>query len=100
MATAKKTAKLSEQEFVLAAIKAAHAKTPKYDGCHTVYSGFNAAFREYYGEGSDPVAATTRLAEAGVIVVRPARGGAMLYTPDKAPAAKPADKGLLEAMGV
>ena len=35
---------------------------------------------------SDPVAVTTRMADAGTIVVQMRRGGAMLYLPGEAPA--------------
>ena len=68
--------KLTHEEFVLLAIK--KLKNPKYKGLHTVFTGFNQAFREYF-EGEDPVAALRSLAEQGKIVVRPAKGGALIY---------------------
>ncbi len=55
-----------------------------YKGIHTVYSGFNQAFKEYFG--TNPVEMTQRLAKEGKIVVRPVRGGVMLYLPQDAPA--------------
>ena len=75
--------KLSEEEFVVRAIE--KLRKPPYKGIHTVYSGFNQAFKEYFG--TNPVEMTQRLAEAGKIVVRPVRGGVMLYLPQDAPAA-------------
>lgn len=54
----------------------------KYKGLHTVYSGFNQAFRLYYGDNVDPVKATRELATQGVIKIIPAKGGAMLYRPE------------------
>jgi len=72
--------KLSQEEFVKKAIKSLR-KAP-YKGIHSVFSGFNAAFRKYFNE--DPVAATKKLAEKGVIVVRGARKGAYLLLPEDA----------------
>ena len=73
--------KLSEYEFVVRAIR--KLKKPLYKGIHSVYSGFNQAFREYFNK--DPVEATTRLAQEGKIVTRPVKGGATLYLPEDAP---------------
>ena len=73
--------KLSEYEFVVRAIK--RLKKPPYKGIHSVYSGFNQAFREYFQK--DPIEATTRLAQEGKIVIRPVKGGVTLYLPEDAP---------------
>ena len=73
--------KISEHEFVVRAIK--KLKKPPYKGIHSVYSGFNQAFREYFNK--DPVEATTKLAQEGKIVTRPVKGGATLYLPEDAP---------------
>jgi hypothetical protein len=73
--------KLSEYEFVVRAIK--RLKKPPYKGIHSVYSGFNQAFQEYFNK--DPVEATTRLAQKVKIVTRPVKGGAILYLPEDAP---------------
>lgn len=67
--------KLSHQEFTLQAIK--KLRTGDYKGIHVVYSGFNKAFRDYFG--SDPVEAVKKLEEKGVVVTHPVRGGVMLY---------------------
>lgn len=75
--------KISEYEFVSRAIK--KLRQPPYKAIHSVYSGFNQAFRKYFD--SDPVAATTRLANEGKIVTRPVKGGALLYLPEDAPGA-------------
>jgi hypothetical protein len=74
--------KISEHDFVIRAIN--KLRKPPYKGIHSVYSGFNRAFREYFDK--DPVEATTRLAEEGKIATRPVKGGVMLYLPDEAPA--------------
>jgi len=63
--------KLTKEEFVKKAIK--NLRKPPYKGIHTVYSGFNQAFRAYFDE--DPVQATKELSSKGVIVIRPAKGG-------------------------
>ena len=59
-------------------------RKPPYKGIHTVYSGFNQAFKEYFDK--NPVEATNKLAEEGKIAIRPVRGGVMLYLPEEAPA--------------
>ena len=71
----RKNGVLSEKDFVLQAIR--KLRKPPYKGIHSVFSGFNDAFRKYYD--ADPVAATNRLAEEGVIVVVPSRRGVTLY---------------------
>jgi hypothetical protein len=63
--------KLSEYEFIVRAIKK-HRKPP-YKGIHSVYSGFNRAFGEYFDK--DPVEATTKLAAEGKIATRPVKRG-------------------------
>ena len=73
--------KMSESEFVIRAIK--KLRKPPYKGIHTVYSGFNQAFREYFNK--DPVEATTKLTQEGKIVTRPVKGGVTLYLPEDAP---------------
>jgi hypothetical protein len=73
--------KMSEYEFVARAIK--KLKKPPYKGIHSVYSGFNQAFRDYFSK--DPVEATTKLAKEGKIVTRPVKGGVTLYLPEDAP---------------
>ena len=63
-------AKMSEEEFVIRAIK--KLTKPPYKGIHSVFSGFNQAFREYFNK--DPVEVTKRLAQEGKIVSRPGGG--------------------------
>ncbi len=73
--------KLTEEEFVTQAI--VKLRKDPYRGIHSVYSGFNEAFRKYYG--TNPVEATSRLAAEGKIETRPFKGGAMLFLPGEAP---------------
>ncbi|MCM8798697.1 MAG: hypothetical protein NC821_04455 [Candidatus Omnitrophica bacterium] len=73
--------KLSEEEFVIQAIK--KLRKEPYRGIHSVYSGFNEAFRKYFG--TNPVEATNRLAAEGKIETRPFKGGVMLFLPGEAP---------------
>lgn len=87
--------KLSPAEFVKKAIVSLR-KEP-YKGIHTVYSGFNDAFRDYFNE--DPIKWTTQLGQEGVIETRPARGGVMLYLPGEAPA-RSTSKDVLKKMGL
>ena len=62
--------KLTEYEFVARAIK--KLRKPPYKWIHSVYSGFNQAFREYFNR--DPVEATSKLVEEGKIATRPIKG--------------------------
>jgi len=88
-------AKLTQAEFVKKAIVS--LRKPPYKGIHTVYSGFNEAFRTYFND--DPVKWTNQLATEGVIETRPARGGIMLYLPGEAPA-RSTGKDVLKKMGL
>lgn len=71
--------KFSEEEFIRRAIVKLRGK---YKGIHSVYSGFNQAFKEYFG--TNPVEATQRLSEQGKIIIRPVKGGVILYLPEDA----------------
>lgn len=51
--------KLSVEEFVILAIRS--LRMGDFKGIHSVYSGFNEAFKKYFGQ--DPVQATNKLAE-------------------------------------
>lgn len=55
----------------------------KSRGIHSVFSGFNQAFREYFGE--DPIKVTQELANKGKIEIRYVKGGVMIYLPGEAP---------------
>ena len=85
--------RLSHEEFVKKAI--VNLRKEGYKGIHTVYSGFNEAFKKYFA-GENPVEATSNLAKA---VIRPVKGGVMLYLPDEAPGASNADE-TLRKMGL
>lgn len=69
--------RLTEDEFVFRAIKKLRGK---YKGIHTVYSGFNEAFRDYFG--TDPIETTQRLLREGKISIRPAKGGVLIFLPE------------------
>lgn len=89
--------KLSHEEFVKKAIVS--LRREGYKGIHSVYSGFNEAFKKYF-DGENPVEATNRLALEGKIVVRPVKGGVMLYLPEEAPASKSSADEALKKMGL
>jgi hypothetical protein len=74
--------RLTPEEFVTQAIVT--LRTGEYKGIHARFSGFNDAFRQYF-PNQDPIEVTRALAEAGKIVIRPARGGVVLYLPGDAP---------------
>lgn len=75
--------KLTHEEFILRAMET--LRDEKHKGLHTVYSGFNTAFREYF-DGEDPVAAVKAVAErTGKYKVVPRRGGAAIFFVEDAP---------------
>jgi len=69
--------RLTPEEFVLRAIR--NLKTEKYKGVHVVHSGFNRAFRDYFGDEADPIGTTTQMRKDGKIAVFLTKGGASLY---------------------
>ena len=88
--------KLSYEEFIKRAI--VKLRKGNYKGIHSVYSGFNDAFRMYY-VGVNPVEITNQLAKKKKIIVRPVKGGVMLYLPEDAPQKTNADL-VLKKMGL
>jgi hypothetical protein len=74
--------KLGPEEFVKLAI--AKLRLENYKGIHSVYSGFNDAFKSYF-DGANPIDATGELARLGKITLRPVKGGVMLYLPGDGP---------------
>src|SRR4030043_1876503 len=80
-ATMEEAKKLTEEEVVVQAIK--KLRKDPYRGIHSVYSGFNEAFRKYFG--TNPIEATSRLVAEGKIETRPFKGGMMLFLPGEAP---------------
>ncbi len=89
--------KLSYEEFVKKAIVS--LRREGYKGIHSVYSGFNEAFKKYF-DGENPVEVTNRLASEGVITIRPVKGGVMLYLPEEAPITKSSADEALKKMGI
>lgn len=74
--------RISQEKFVRRAILRLR-DTSKSRGIHSVFSGFNQAFRTYYGK--DPVEAMKALEREGKIQLRLVKRGAMLYLPGEAP---------------
>lgn len=72
--------KLSEEEFFRRAIRKLRGN---YKGIHSVYSGFNQAFKQYFG--TNPVETTQKLVQEGKISIRPVKGGVVLYLPEDTP---------------
>lgn len=89
--------KLSHEEFVKKAI--VNLRQKGYKGIHSVYSGFNQAFRKYF-EGEDPVKAINKLVKEGKIFLRPVKGGVMLYFAEDAPLTRSSADGALKKMGL
>ncbi|MGE4357315.1 MAG: hypothetical protein AB7E08_02020 [Candidatus Omnitrophota bacterium] len=89
--------KLSHEEFIRKAIVT--LRRPEYRGIHSVYSGFNEAFRKYF-PGDDPVKVTNQLAKEGKIVVRPVKGGVMLYLPEDITGGRMSGDEALKKMGL
>jgi hypothetical protein len=89
--------KLSHEEFIKKAI--VKLRKEGYKGIHSVYSGFNNAFKKYY-DGENPIDYTNKLAGEGKIVLRPVKGGVMLYLPEDAPQTTDAGDDALKKMGL
>jgi len=94
----KEDKKLNHEEFFKVAILKLR-DVSKSRGIHTVFSGFNDAFRKYFAE--DPIKVTQELARSGKIEVRPVRKGVMIYLPGDAPMARGevGDKALCTILG-
>ena len=75
---------MTQEQFTLKAIT--RLRKDGYKGIHSVYSGFNSAFREHFK--SDPIPVTTGMAKEGKLVTIPVRGGVMLYLPEDRPKSK------------
>ena len=89
--------KMSHEEFIKKAIVS--LRKEGYKGIHTVYSGFNTAFKKYF-DNENPVEATNKLAKEGKIVIRPVKGGVMLYLPADAPLGTDIGDEALKKMGL
>jgi len=88
---------LNHEEFIRRAIVS--LRKEGYKGIHSVYSGFNSAFKKYFN-GENPVEVTNRLAQEGKIVVRPVKGGVMLYLPEEVAASRDSADEALKKMGL
>jgi len=73
---------LPPEEFLRRAV--IRLRKGKAKSIHSVYSGFNSAWRAYYGD--DPVEGVKALERAGKCVTHPTKGGARIYLPEDAPA--------------
>jgi len=89
--------KLSHEEFIRKAVVS--LRKEGYKGIHSVYSGFNAAFKKYF-DGENPVEATNKLSAEGKIIIRPVKGGVMLYLPEEAPMSTSLGDEALKKMGI
>ena len=83
---------LSEEEFVAEAIK--KLRKEPYRGIHSVFSGFNEAFRKHFDK--DPIEFTSKMVSAGKLEIIPLRSGkgVMLYLPGEGPRGKKTDEAL------
>lgn len=89
--------KLSHEDFIRKAIVS--LRKEGYKGIHSVYSGFNSAFKRYF-DGENPVEVTNRLAQEGRIIVRPVKGGVMLYLPEEVTSPRDSAEEALKKMGL
>lgn len=70
--------RLTVEEFVVRAIE--KLADPGRTTIHTVYSGFNNAFRDYF-PGLNPVTETEKLVKEGKVAFRFCPGGALIGKP-------------------
>jgi len=87
--------KLSHKEFTHRAI--AKLRNGKQKSIHTVYSGFNTAFKQYFGD--DPVEVMKQLAADGAIDMHPTKGGARIYLPGESSTRRSADDVIAAILG-
>ncbi len=74
--------KMEKKEFARKAIE--RCRKEPYKGIHTVFSGFNTAWREYYGKEDDPVVGVNKLVSDGHITGHGAKGGFQIGLPEDA----------------
>lgn len=76
---------MTHTEFVLRAIR--KLRKPPYKGIHSVYSGTNKAFGDYFHlSNAETIEAIGVVVSAGAVVSRPVKGGVMLYVAGDMPA--------------
>jgi hypothetical protein len=85
--------KVTPEEFVRLAI--AKLRNEPYKGIHSVYSGFNEAFKKYFA-GDDPIKLTNQMAEDGKLAIRPVKGGVVLYLPEDGPKTSRGEEALMK----
>ena len=88
---------LSEEEFAVEGIK--QLRKEPYKGIHSVFSGFNDAFRKHFNK--DPIEFTGKMVSAGKIEIIPIRSGkgVMLYLPGEGPRGRKTDETLKKILG-
>lgn len=91
-----KSKKLNPEEFTLLAIQ--KLSGPPHKAIHSVYSGFNAAFRKYFSN-LDPVEEIQKLVKAGKVRIRPSKGGVLIFAGKENTPAGSAEK-VLAKMGL
>ena len=89
--------KLTQEQFIRKAVVS--LRKEGYKGIHTVYSGFNNAFKKYFDDAS-PIDATNALAKENKIIIRPVKGGVMLYLPEDITPQKDIGEEALKKMGL
>jgi hypothetical protein len=106
LAKTQSASKVSPEEFITRAIT--KLRKPGYKGIHTVYSGFNAAFEDYFGHKPDDLTRPEKnkdnkpagtLLQKGVISSHFTKGGCMLYLAADAPASSATVKVLSQILG-
>ena len=82
----------SEEEFAIEGIK--KLRKEPYKGIHSVFSGFNDAFRKHFNK--DPIEFTSKMASEGKIEIIPLRSGkgVMFYLPGEGPRGRKSEETL------
>ena len=88
---------ISEEEFVTEGIK--KLRKEPYRGIHSVFSGFNDAFRKHFNK--DPIEFTSKMVSEGKLEIIPLKSGkgVMLYLPGEGPRGKKTDEALKKILG-
>lgn len=76
-----KEKKLTKEEFVIQGIE--KLRIGSYKGIHVVFTGFNEAFKRYFGEPSRVT--VDKMVTEGLVEGHPEKGGFMLYKKGEMP---------------
>lgn len=93
--------KLTESQFIVKAITSLR-NDEKSAGIHSVFSGFNSAFKNYFEceSTAEAIEAVNEAVSAGLVETQFVRGGVMIYLAGEAPERADRSASVLAKMGI